>query len=349
MTHHWQQDFHEYVKVFFHQNFFRSQVIRFIRICNHSIKLCFASERHKNKYFPALKHLEIDKVEDAFCIYIFDLASLNMGRSLINFYQEFIMKPSFPSKRTATNGPFCFDELIYYLNDEYQFSLWVVNDLDAVEFGALANPFRLFFYDWLARKNIQVTHVAAVADNNSAVLLTGGSGVGKSTTTVSCLLGGLHFLGDDQCILKYENEPMVYALYNTFKIDKQLFNNAYFSALKGKEEGYTLKENIEKAIFHSNKIASFNLATAKPVKAILKLNSKKSIHPRIVASTAKDLNSHLIFNTMRQTVGVSKHLAEYVTKNIQEFIRFIPCYQMDLSSNYQKNVSLIAEFLKSKI
>lgn len=52
----------------------------------------------------------------------------------------------------------------------------------------------LWFYD----QGIHILHAGMVARNSTGVLITGGSGIGKTTTTLCCLLAGLDILSDDQ-------------------------------------------------------------------------------------------------------------------------------------------------------
>ena len=52
----------------------------------------------------------------------------------------------------------------------------------------------LWFYD----QGIHILHAGMVARNGAGVLVAGGSGIGKTTTTLCCLLAGLDYLSDDQ-------------------------------------------------------------------------------------------------------------------------------------------------------
>jgi len=65
---------------------------------------------------------------------------------------------------------------------------------------------------------MQLTHAGAVATSDGAVLLVGGAGAGKSTAALACLAAGLHYLGDDYCLVALEPQPWVYGVYATAKL-----------------------------------------------------------------------------------------------------------------------------------
>lgn len=58
-------------------------------------------------------------------------------------------------------------------------------------------PFGPLLAVWLADMKTPAIHAAAVGRHGRAVLLTGRSGAGKSTTSIACLLEGWDYLGDD--------------------------------------------------------------------------------------------------------------------------------------------------------
>ncbi len=81
-----------------------------------------------------------------------------------------------------------------------------------------ASPLRSALHWWLRARGLQLMHVAAVADDRGAVLVAGKGGSGKSTTALTCLLGGLRFLGDDFCAVGLGPSPTVYSLYASAKV-----------------------------------------------------------------------------------------------------------------------------------
>ncbi len=93
-----------------------------------------------------------------------------------------------------------------------------ISDHTLLDLTVLAAPFRLLFVWVLNAEAYPVVHAAAVGDAHGAVLLTGQSGSGKSSTALECLSAGLDFLGDDLCAISVGPcTPQVHSLYGTAK------------------------------------------------------------------------------------------------------------------------------------
>ncbi len=66
---------------------------------------------------------------------------------------------------------------------------------------------------------MQVIHAGLVTKHDRGVLIGDPRGVGKSTTAMSCFLGGLDFLGDDQIVLEpLESGFVGHSIYNSAHI-----------------------------------------------------------------------------------------------------------------------------------
>lgn len=80
-----------------------------------------------------------------------------------------------------------------------------------------ARPFHLLLMIWLDDRNIHFIHSALVARGDIGLLLAGRSGAGKTTSSISCLLGGLTFLSDDYVALeaKADGKFVGHSLYAT--------------------------------------------------------------------------------------------------------------------------------------
>jgi len=82
----------------------------------------------------------------------------------------------------------------------------------------LAAPLRPILAWWAENTSRQLAHGAAVGTATGAVLLGARGGSGKSTTALSCLEGGMLYLGDDYVMLEEGNPPVVNSLYSTAKL-----------------------------------------------------------------------------------------------------------------------------------
>jgi hypothetical protein len=93
-----------------------------------------------------------------------------------------------------------------------------VEDARRMAYWQSASPLRLILSWWGASRGMQLTHAAGVAGPSGAVLLVGGAGVGKSTTSLTCLRAGMQFLGDDYCLVAANPSPVVHNVYTTAKL-----------------------------------------------------------------------------------------------------------------------------------
>lgn len=93
-----------------------------------------------------------------------------------------------------------------------------VRDATRIKYWQAASPLRLILSWWGSTLGMQLAHAAGVATEDGGVLLVGGAGAGKSTTSLTCLAGGLGFLGDDYCMVAAEPAPVVHGVYTTAKL-----------------------------------------------------------------------------------------------------------------------------------
>lgn len=61
-----------------------------------------------------------------------------------------------------------------------------------------SKPLSFLLPIWFYDQGIHILHAGMVARNGAGVLVAGGSGIGKTTTTLCCVLAGLSYLSDDQ-------------------------------------------------------------------------------------------------------------------------------------------------------
>lgn len=86
---------------------------------------------------------------------------------------------------------------------------------DWVRRSPLRNPISW----WAAEAGMAVLHAGTVGDGDGAVAVTGRSGSGKSTTTMACVEAGMHFLGDDACVVRFEPEAVAAPMFGLCKVD----------------------------------------------------------------------------------------------------------------------------------
>lgn len=81
-----------------------------------------------------------------------------------------------------------------------------------------AAPLRTILNWFLTDQGIHLVHGGAVGVGGKVVLLSAPGGSGKSTTTLSCLLSGMDYLGDDYVGIETGEKHTVHCLFNSAKI-----------------------------------------------------------------------------------------------------------------------------------
>ena len=107
------------------------------------------------------------------------------------------------------------------MNMDTNTAIWWVQNTETLPFWVYASPLRTLLHWWMEKNGKQLIHAAAVGTEDGALLITGASGVGKSTTALSCLRRGFYYLADDYLIVGLDPVPMVYTLYSTAKLNAE--------------------------------------------------------------------------------------------------------------------------------
>jgi len=167
-----------------------------------AIELRFASPSLREALLPALRHLPpIPEGEiPAMTISAWDRAGSGVAAP----------PPPFDRKRITDRGDIWgFTSQRYRLAfhyGEYSVSMfdrehgqgyfWV-DDAAHLPYWSAAAPLRTLLHWCMEASGRQLLHAAAIGTANGGLLLTGRGGLGKSSTALAGLLGGMDFAGDD--------------------------------------------------------------------------------------------------------------------------------------------------------
>jgi hypothetical protein len=320
---------------------------REINLAGKNIKLRFLNSALVEHYFLAMQHLQISTgtmTYHNFTLYIFDASEFNkntvhdlVAELFKNAYQKAginLSNPEMTVSHYSNSGDFA-----YYYSAEMCFGFWIINNINSLSHWHFANPFRFFWYDFLSRQGIQVSHVAAVSNERAAVLLSGFSGAGKSTTALACFEEGLNFLGDDHCVFNINQIPKVFSLYNSLKIDEKKISQ--HPRLNLRVRDYIDNIQVKKAIFYLNEIK--NDYREKPIKAILKLDRfSLGTTPTLHKISSREVLQSMVLSTISECPRVSPKL---VIKNHWALASKVNAYCLRLSKNLSENIILIRKIL----
>jgi GT2 family glycosyltransferase len=199
---------------------------RLIELAGIRIRLVFAGQRLLDEFMGALAHLElVDWVgaTDA-TFHLWDTESTGVA----------MLPPPLPSESFTDRGDlwgfssfryrsaFHWSEYsVCVFDSETQIGAYWVDRTSNLPYWARSSPMRTLFHWLMERHGRQLLHAAAIGTDAGGVLIVGKGGVGKSTTSLSSLVRGLRFAGDDYVVVGFDPEPTVWSLYCTAKVTPQ--------------------------------------------------------------------------------------------------------------------------------
>ena len=327
--------------------FDKSYIDRQINLAGNNTKLRFSSQTLADHYFPAMQHLETlaDCVTNYnLTVYVLDASEFNkssLDDLMIELFKNARIKTGAKSKKTALAADHYLKlgASAYYYSEELGYGLWVIDKLDNIPNWHFASPLRYFWYIVLARNNLQVSHMAAVSNEHSAVILVGPSGAGKSSTALAAFLQeNLNLLGDDLCLFNATDTPEVFSLYNSVKIDRKKL--PLFPELKLKPHFCIDHLDVSKAVFYFSHLK--NDYTKKPIKAILKLDRFHEKKPNIHKISKMETLQSLVLSNMMEFPWVKSKL---LIENHRSLSDKVNGYCLKLSQNFEINSAFIKRVL----
>lgn len=194
-----------------------------ISLCGLKVRLNFASATFAPKFLDAIAHLKILDINQAdYCVQIWseDETGIPMP-SNFRSYEEIQFRGDIPSLSSdaVKTAYFTHSRTLNTIDLNEKVAVVCAKSFEEIPAFEVACPLRAVF-SWILQAN-QMTfmHVAAVGNQNQAILIGGDSGVGKSTTAMSCLQFGMDYLGDDVCAISLQdNLPQVFSVYSSAKV-----------------------------------------------------------------------------------------------------------------------------------
>lgn len=212
-------------------------------------------------------------------------------------------------------------------NGEALFWIRSAGGLGMPEWGA---PLRSMLNLWLQDRGAQMVHAAGVGRPDGSVLLVGASGVGKSTSALSCLRSPLLHLGEDYCIATFGDRPEIWSLYCTAKVTPEtLARLPELSEMIVRVDGPGFDE---KDLVDLNLGAPDRLLERSPLAAVAVPRIVGGDGTAAVPCTSGEALSALAPSTLLQLPGTG----EETLRRISEVIRSVPCFRLELGDDPDK-------------
>jgi hypothetical protein len=190
----------------------------------------------------------------------------------------------------------------------------------------------------MEKNGCQLLHAASVGTEKGAVLITGKGGVGKSTTALSCLEGGLYYMADDYVITSLEPQPLVYSLYSTAKLNADHIHKFPDLArfVKNPE-----KLDQEKAVMFLFPQMKDQILPEMPLKAILTPQVMNQDEASFNPVEQWTIHRAMSFTTMSQLPYVGRHTHDFVGR----LSALLPNYTLELGRDLQKIPAAVSNLI----
>lgn len=218
-------------------------------------------------------------------------------------------------------------------------AIYYVKEASGLTYGDLAGGLRAAVSWAMADRGLLFLHTAAVGWQGRGALLVGASGAGKSSTALTCLLGGLQFLGDDHCLVSSEGaRRSVHAVYAAAKLHSdQMVRFPDLLPLVVNHDRNPLDKAV--AILYPEFAAQLPWTLPVDVLFVPKVTDRRgtTIEPLSRAAAMFALAP----STVLQMTGVEPDgLAAMAS-----LVKSVPCYQLRLGSDRTMIAEVVREFL----
>ncbi|AMN43637.1 glycosyltransferase [Rhodoplanes sp. Z2-YC6860] len=179
---------------------------------------------------------------------------------------------------------------------------------------AKSSPMRCLFHWWAETKGYQLMHAAAVGTEVGAVLISAKGGMGKSTTSLSCLDKGLTYIGDDYVIVQLDPFPKVHSLYCTAKLNWDQM--AWFPRFSDSVKNHNRRES-EKAVMHLYPEMRERIMRSLPLSAVLTPRISGRQQTELAEISPPALQQAIGLTTMWQLPHTGRHTQHFISRLIE--------------------------------
>jgi len=294
--------------------------------------------------FPAIKHLQVYQInQPELEIFIWDEKStgipmpnppwdgsqMNGNAKFVFPHPEMFQINISGNREFITIGNLSANQIIIWIRD-------VTNTMN----HDYAAPLLHIFKKWVINYGLGIVHAGCVGNEQSAVLIVGKGGSGKSTTSILSALNGLYYLSDDYTLLKFDKKPIAYCLYNTGKLHSAQLTRFPQLAKLAINPNPQLNE---KPIIYMQQHFPGQIAKKRNLEAIIAPVVTGKSESRLVQLSALDTLKSLALSTLLQLGSEDK----LFLKKMAGVAKNLPGYRLELGTDTSQITPLITQLLNS--
>jgi hypothetical protein len=203
-----------------------------------------------------------------------------------------------------------------------------------------AKPLARLLLEWHNDRNVQIIHAGFVSKDGQGILFAGKSGSGKSTTSVACICGGLHFLSEDYLGVKRQTDGSFtgYSLYNS------VFLNTNHSTRFPKILPYIINgrpPHEEKSAIILSKVFPERLESLAPIRVLALLRVLGKGGPIIKAASKAEALLALGPSSLLQIPSRGNRAFEKLTEVVEQ----VPSYWLEVAGDLESIPHCVQELL----
>ncbi len=314
-----------------------------VNVAGDAIRLRFAGPALAELLLPALSHLRTEDAERAaLTVHIWDSASTGTEPPRpawgLDAYREQGVIDGFFGDGFYTVYPRGVGALNVVDVDAGQAFFWIADfaRLGLPEQGA---PLRLLLNLWLAGRELQLVHGAAIGHEDGCVLLIGRSGAGKTSTALSCLGSGLRHLGEDYCLVAGGDPPNIFSIYSSAKVEA-----ATLERLPGLRDLIVEMpaDQQEKVLLDLHAGDPGRMMRSAPLRAIAVPRIVEGPETRLAPCSTAEAMVAVAPSTLLQLPGNRPALM----RMLGDVVRSVPCYGLEVGSDPARIPGVIESMLE---
>jgi len=202
-----------------------------------------------------------------------------------------------------------------------------IRDVHSLNLDERARPFHKLLSAWLMDREIQFVHAGLIEYDGKGLLFVGNGGAGKSTSSISCLLGGMGFLGDDFIALgRVDGRFVGFGLYASCLLNEHHIKR--FPALErfSRPGHYDVED---KHIVYLSELYPKGLQCEVPISAL--------IMPRVVGKGPNRLRAaskgETLFAIAPTSVMLLPRPSKWAFERLSLLVEETPCYWLELGEH----------------
>ena len=228
---------------------------------------------------------------------------------------------------------------ISFLSLEHKVAYYITKNHRELPWWVRGSPLQAIFSAFFRAQGLQLTHVAAVGNDDHCVLLAGKGGSGKTTTTLACLIQGMTYLGEDYCLLEpTPDATIIHSVYQSAKWTAQ--TRAMYPQFDTLVCNEPISEQDKSLIFYRDSFPD-QVSAALPAKAIIALSIQAHTNPKLMASDAVTSLKQLTLSTVKQLPFFDRQ----TNTLLQQCCDRVRHYALKLGQDRDANVRVIQDIL----